>query len=234
MKGVPITLRAIRAGTVKVISDTHYGHNNIVRYTERPGFDAGGERHDFGRHNRLMDERWRAAVSSDDLVLHVGDVAMNAEAVDRYCALLPGDVVYVPGNHDKKRVKDALAEIGWRNVGPFTIAWRNPEGREILVRVSHRPIMSLQAGEGNAHGHVHNGPRLQGYLDKFTAAHFNLSVEEIGYGPIDLGPVLAQIEAGINHSARQGHQHDDGLSAQLRAECAKRVVDLGDGVTFIS
>jgi calcineurin-like phosphoesterase family protein len=156
---------------------------------------------------------------------------MRPESVPRWCSALPGKISYVPGNHDSRKVREALAEIGWKKLEPFTIAWRDKEGRECLVRVSHRPIMALRPGEANLHGHVHNGPRRGGLLDSFTAAHMNVSVEEIDYRPVQMRDVLAQLEAGINHRKAQGQ--DDGRSGQLRGVCGRNVLDLGDRVTFL-
>src|SRR4051812_20693645 len=49
-----------------VISDTHWFHNNIVKYCDR----------DMA-HNEIMLRRWNETVNPGDPVLHLGDLFMS-------------------------------------------------------------------------------------------------------------------------------------------------------------
>ena len=47
-----------------VISDTHFLHNNIIKYCNRPE-----------DYNKKIIKNWRRVVSDEDVVIHLGDVA---------------------------------------------------------------------------------------------------------------------------------------------------------------
>lgn len=51
-------------------SDTHYGHENIIAYCNRPYGSAAEMSYDFAR-------RWNDIVAPEDLVYHLGDFAMG-------------------------------------------------------------------------------------------------------------------------------------------------------------
>jgi calcineurin-like phosphoesterase family protein len=63
-----------------LISDTHFGHKNILKFADRP-FESLEHMH------AIMIQRWNEVVPPDATVLHLGDFAMgliNAENVARY------------------------------------------------------------------------------------------------------------------------------------------------------
>jgi calcineurin-like phosphoesterase family protein len=75
-------------------SDTHFGHKNIIKYSNRPYKDVS-------EMNEKMVDLWNKTVNPEDLVFHLGDIAMGQRAlapaiIDR----LNGHIVLVPGNHD--------------------------------------------------------------------------------------------------------------------------------------
>lgn len=65
-----------------VISDTHFGHGNIYRFTWTP-VQGGPEvriRPEFANSvegDSEMVKRWNAVVRPDDHIYHLGDYAMN-------------------------------------------------------------------------------------------------------------------------------------------------------------
>lgn len=78
-----------------VTSDTHFGHANIIKYSNRPF-----------RHVDEMDEelirRWNAKVPKDATVYHLGDFAFaNPKRVMDILHQLNGRIRFFPGNHDK-------------------------------------------------------------------------------------------------------------------------------------
>jgi calcineurin-like phosphoesterase family protein len=76
-------------------SDTHFGHKNIIKYSNRPF-------NDVQHMNEMLIKNWNDTVAPDDLVFHLGDVALGPwEDWDRVLTRLNGYKVLVVGNHDR-------------------------------------------------------------------------------------------------------------------------------------
>ncbi len=74
-------------------ADTHFGHHNIIRFTNRPFLST-----------REMDEtlidNWNKVVGVKDLVYHLGDFSWGNSRV--YREQLNGRIVMIYGSHDKE------------------------------------------------------------------------------------------------------------------------------------
>jgi len=76
-------------------SDTHFGHKNIIKYSERPFAD-------FEEMDWKIVDQWNKMVGPTDVVYHLGDVAMGAsDRWDNILSSLNGYKVLVVGNHDR-------------------------------------------------------------------------------------------------------------------------------------
>ena len=78
---------------VLITSDTHFGHDNIVKYCNRPYKNAS-------HMDEMMIADWNNAVSKDNWVIHLGDFSFNS---DRYVQRLNGKIILVKGNHDNNK-----------------------------------------------------------------------------------------------------------------------------------
>jgi calcineurin-like phosphoesterase family protein len=77
-------------------SDTHFGHENIIKFCNRP-FASLEEMDDALVNN------WNGVVPEDGLVFHLGDFAWgNCEAWEKYRSRLNGRIILIRGNHDFK------------------------------------------------------------------------------------------------------------------------------------
>ena len=77
-------------------SDSHFGHENILRYCNRP-FSSVKE----------MDEelilRWNERISENDTVYHLGDFTLGGhDAAVRYLERLGGRIFLQQGSHDNR------------------------------------------------------------------------------------------------------------------------------------
>lgn len=128
------------------ISDTHFGHKNVIRFDNRP-FSSVDE----------MDEeiikRWNDTVKTDDVVYVLGDFSFykeekTLEILDR----LNGKIVLIKGNHDKISPK-----IAKKLSGRYDYLEIKDNGQKVIL--SHYP-MPFWNGQfrGSVHlfGHVHN------------------------------------------------------------------------------
>lgn len=144
--------RKIQTMKIFVISDTHFGHANMIPYCGRPeNFDE------------IIISNWNKTVTNDDLVIHLGDVLMGMNSQQRLpsiLATLPGKKILCRGNHD--------AEKKWGNNMNFMEAGFDFVCDSFVYdkfAFSHCPLTPLpkQANlnwqkdvELNIHGHFHN------------------------------------------------------------------------------
>lgn len=165
---------------VWVTSDTHFGHANIIQYTNRP-FDS------VEQMNRVMTERWNDVVSPNDTVIHVGDFAMGLPALHQgYFDQLNGEKYLIKGNHDKNHT----LKLGWTGVfDDFTM--QTPVGD---VFFSHHPIMNPEYKKEMEdsgivlfiHGHQHNP-----HVRSIRGNRIDVGVDAWGFQPVRLKTLLS-------------------------------------------
>ena len=190
-----------------VIGDTHFGHDNIIRYSSRPE-----------NHDELMIERWKAVVKSNESVLHMGDVyfkSKGAEIVRR--AHLGGHVYFLKGNHDRSGAIDDLQNLGWKLVEPF-----HTQVGKWKVVFTHWPMEELEALVINAHGHTHTLPEQ-------SARHLSLCVERQDYRPQPLIKLLQERvrlleskEELANFEQRRRTEWDAAMTARAMEDRQRR------------
>lgn len=153
-----------------IISDTHFGHNNILNFTNKDGTQLRKFKSIID-HDELMIENWNKVVSNKDKVYHLGDVGFFsfsrcADVLKR----LNGTKILIKGNHDHFKLSQ------------YQQYFKDIRASHILDKfiLTHIPIHpeSLYKWRANIHGHVHtNSLKDNNY--------FNTSVEVINYTPIN-------------------------------------------------
>ena len=154
-----------------IIADTHFFHANIGRYCSRP--DGWQD---------LIIENWNHFIQPEDVVFHLGDLALGKkEDTETLVPLLNGKVYLMRGNHDRRSIAFYQA-LGITLVkDPYRM--ETASGMQLVF--SHRPIVPLPPGMLNLHGHIHNNP-----APELGPRHVNLSIEVRQYRPWKLGDVL--------------------------------------------
>lgn len=164
-----------------LISDTHFGHANILNFKYK---DAMGIVHpmrefkDVNHMNEHMIACWNEIVRPQDKVYHLGDIAMNPKDIP-IIARCNGHKRLVLGNHDPKVMK---------LLTPYFEAIYSSRQLDKLF-LTHIPIHPESMGKclANVHGHVHNNvPQLF-----FGPKYYNVSVEVLDYKPIALETLQA-------------------------------------------
>lgn len=194
----------IDPATTWVISDTHFGHENIVGYCFRPE-----------DHEQVMIAQWRAVVPEDATLLHLGDVCYGHNGGNtRFRRLTSkeltgGRKLLVKGNHDNQNFA-FYRDCGFKLARPFAIEYSGPNGNltawpydtPYRVSFSHYPWNVEEDGEQviprdwRVHGHIHNnGYTREGYVP-FLRNHINISAEQIRYTPVNLKLLLDAAIAG--------------------------------------
>ena len=146
---------------VFLTSDTHFGHENIIRYCGRPFANAD-------EMDAEMIRRWNLTVRPGDVVLHLGDFAYKTRrGISEVLAQLNGIKYLVQGNHDDtKKIQKAegFEQIAFgvmeNNVLPGQcMLWINDQAVAIL---SHYPLTADHAAHRHLlpifFGHIHTSP----------------------------------------------------------------------------
>lgn len=183
------------AATAFVISDTHWFHDNIVKYCGRHEQIEKllGPRKPVKTidHNWYMVEKWNSVIGPTDAVLHLGDVfAWFKDGQFKFeNAILPtlnGSKYLILGNHDKAP-RSVFERMGFTIIEPFTTVIN---GRKISF--SHYPLTPAEFREDtiHIHGHIHNNP-YEGTNGAMTQPNqINVSVEMIDYTPRRIADLL--------------------------------------------
>ena len=83
-------------------SDTHFGHENIIRFCNRPFRNAE-------EMNAELIRRWRETVPKDGIVFHLGDFAHGSSRLwNDILNALPGRKYLILGNHDMKTIRQGF------------------------------------------------------------------------------------------------------------------------------
>lgn len=148
------------------ISDTHFSHANIIRYTGRP-FQSVNE-----MDERLI-ENWNAHIAPQDTVFFLGDFGLGTtDFLTALCARLRGNKICIRGNHDGTPAK--MHTIGFTFVleSAFIKVGRH---QVELVHIPSQPAPP----HFQFHGHVHE-KRPNKIIDR----QLNLCVEVWDYKPV--------------------------------------------------
>ena len=155
---------------VKVWSDLHLGHANIIEYQHRPFRDVG-------QMDAALWDAWWTAVRPDDALVCVGDLAMGAavsgDTWERVTAAPGAPKVLIVGNHDVGGNGRLRVEGFQRNLAVLVTPGEPP------LIWTHAPLPEVPAGHVNVHGHTHSTHRV-------GTPHINVSVEQLAYSPIGL------------------------------------------------
>lgn len=175
------------------ISDTHFNHENIIKYCNRP----------YKNKNEMNEDiikKWNEVVNKEDTVYHLGDFALGTkEEFKEIADRLNGKIVLIKGNHDyKTQIYEELGFLVLKNV-PIKF-----EKEKLLL--SHKPLADAEIPNGyiNIHGHIHNNPlhkinpsTIEAEYPEhlyYEKLHINVSVDVIDFKPISLEEVLKKIK----------------------------------------
>lgn len=159
------------------ISDTHFGHQNIIKYCNRPFKNA------YEMDEALI-RNWNETVSQDDMVYHVGDFALGSDPA-KILRRLNGSKILIKGNHDKR---PQLAH-GWSEIHPY-LEITIEKQFIVLFHYSMRVWNKHHHGSWQLFGHSHGS-----LPDDPTAKSIDVGVDCHNYRPIsfeDIRRIMAK------------------------------------------
>jgi len=166
------------------VSDTHFGHDKMYRFTNDDGSLIRPWAKDAAEGDEIMIENWNAVVRPDDRVYHLGDVAIPRRAIATL-GKLNGRIILIKGNHDIFKLKDYL---------PYVQDIRATHKLDRFL-LSHIPIHQKSLArwtQGNIHGHMHSNIVMKRGLfkSKPDKRYINVSVEQTNQTPVNYEEIL--------------------------------------------
>jgi len=159
--------------TEYVTADTHFGHQNIIKYCNRPWKNSH-------HMDKALIENWNAVVGTDDTTYVLGDFAWwgpkKRDRVEQVTQQLNGTKILILGNHDQLK-PFTYVELGFQSVHT---ALKLPGN----VYMFHDPALAAACPKDALClcGHVHNLFRIVGNA-------YNVGVDIHNYQPIKLNDV---------------------------------------------
>lgn len=161
-------------------ADTHFNHENIISYCNRP-FKS------VAHMDMEIIRRWNERVNTEDTVFHLGDFCFSRRIsedtkkdADHYKDQLNGNIIVIKGNHDSRNdVKSVITSMTINHGG-------------VDIHMSHEPCTIYKF---NFNGHIHDlwdvrciGPYIQ----------VNVGVDVWDFRPIDIQEIWKRlVEHGI-------------------------------------
>lgn len=156
-------------------SDQHFGHQNIIRYADRPFVEKEEMTEQLIiNHNNIVGEH--------DICIWGGDIAfMGNVPANEILSRCNGYKILVVGNHDLRRKK--LKNL---DVDEIHLVYAISNNTVDCV-VSHFPLHNLPWPYVNIHGHTHNN-------EEQSVQHINICVEHTQYKPVTLLSIMEEAE----------------------------------------
>jgi len=165
--------------TVYVISDSHYGHANLINKMKGPDGYPMRNFDSLETMNEHMVKAWNSVVTKRDVVYHLGDFCMGEKSLE-FAGRLNGMKYLVMGNHDihgaAKYLKYFNKLFGAAELHGY-----------LLTHIPAHPDSVFPRYDGNIHGHLHG--RQVG-----TPGYLGVSCESVNYIPRTLEWCIKQLE----------------------------------------
>lgn len=178
-------------------ADTHFSHENIIRYCNRPFKNAA-------EMNEELIRRWNATVPEDGIVFHLGDFSSGgSKEWHDVMYRLNGQIYLILGNHDMKAFRQGYT-------GRFAMVTQQMSirvgGQTIIL--NHNPFLTYGGAYRDVwqlFGHVHSGPRSHTGLDLARLQYlfprqYDVGVDNNDYRPVSFAEVKEKIEAQVRRA----------------------------------
>lgn len=166
------------------LSDTHFGHYNIMRLSNRP-FKTVEEM------DKTIIKNWNSTVSENDTVYFLGDFSFKSgKTPEAYINKLNGHIHLITGNHDSKVVKNEKYRKLFESVQDV----KTIKDGENTVVMCHYPMAEWDGYFRNTihlYGHIHNnvGNRTYSIMKSIPNA-YNVGADILGFAPRTLREII--------------------------------------------
>ena len=181
--------------SVFLVSDTHFGHMGVGRFTRNDGVTKLRPWDSPEEMDEAMIKSWNERVKPTDKVYHLGDAVINRKAL-KTLGRLNGDKVLIRGNHDIFRDDE------------YRMYFRELRAYHVMngLILSHIPVHEASLGRFgcNIHGHLHANRVMKArgvdaqtgeilYSDEIDPRYWCACVEQTDFAPILFEDALKRI-----------------------------------------
>lgn len=171
-------------------SDTHFGHRNVITYSNRPWADVDAM-------NEGLIANWNERVKPGDAVYHLGDFTLTTrvELIDSWLGRLNGEIRLIRGNHDNwlnrlDRIQNG-GRIKW--VKDYVERTFEVGGIKRKIVMCHFPLMfwhQSHHGSFHLHGHCHGNANHH----NTNVRRLDVGVDPNGWKPLSLEEIVQKLE----------------------------------------
>lgn len=170
---------------VFLISDSHFGHANILNFYNHQGVQLRPFFNMEDMHHCMI-SLWNQVVQPRDIVYHLGDFAMKMEWV-AVAKKLHGTKHLILGNHDRYQPK-VYHDAGFAKLLSIKV-FKNL----VFTHVPIHPTALRSGWKLNVHGHLHNNRSSTPFTPDLGPHYFNVSAEVLDYRPISVDTILSKL-----------------------------------------
>ena len=171
-------------------SDTHFYHNNIIKYCNRP-FKSVEDM------NEIIIRNWNRVVGPDDYVFHLGDFCFaGSDKWKEIVSRLNGHIILIKGNHDhiSKPMESLFDHVSYQ---------MSIEINKEKVYLNHYPFLTYAGPYKKTpvyqlFGHVHTKKDMtgkdKGRLTLLFNTQYDVGVDNNNYTPVSWEEVKLRID----------------------------------------
>lgn len=170
-----------------ITADQHFGHQNVIRFADRPYVDAWQMDEDLiKRHNRVVGPR--------DLVYMLGDICYRAslDKANELISRLHGRKILIRGNHDKSYDPALFEDM-------LDLTEIKYDDKRIVL--CHYPLLEWkgsQRGSYHFHGHQHNHTSYNLEMRAQGIHRYDVGVDANHYTPVDMDMLMLFMEGLVD------------------------------------
>ena len=164
------------------ISDTHFGHENVIKLCDRPFADVR-------EMNQTLIDRWNAKVRGDDTVYVLGDMFFRCPDPESILKQLKGKKRLITGNHDGSWM--TVLNVFDYFISVDTMLETSVDG--CGVTMCHYPLLTWRHQNRTymIHGHIHNDTASDFWpLILKRERVLNAGVDVNGFEPVTLAELI--------------------------------------------
>lgn len=158
------------------ISDTHLGHENIIRLSKRPFTN-------IEEMDKTIINNWNSVVSSHDDIYIVGDLIFKTKkGYEYYLEQLNGKKHLIVGNHDTKMLKQPNIKRYFESINDLLTV----NDGDYTIILCHYPLAEWNGFFRNTYhffGHIHNNKNETYEIMKKIKKAYNVGADILNFTP---------------------------------------------------